>query len=169
MTETCLERKEPDPVKMANIAARKETVRTTNNRSRNQHLAIGRRQQLKNRTQGDCGFLQKLAAACGWLTRCTIPASRKGHGHQGPGRDNVARRALKGRTLEKGRRALPKRNSGIRDRGLRWELHLGSKETFYEALRQNIGLEVAKRAVEFFIGLWKISVKTLWRSWPPPK
>jgi hypothetical protein len=34
-----------------------------------QHLAVGRRHQLKKRTQGDSGSWQKLAAAQGRLTR----------------------------------------------------------------------------------------------------
>jgi hypothetical protein len=36
-----------------------------------------------------------------------------------------------------------------------------ARGVFYETLRQIIGLEVAKRAVEFSIGLRKMSVKTL--------
>jgi hypothetical protein len=55
------------------------------------------------------------------------------------------------------------------DQGLRQKLHLGSKEIFYETLEQLIGLEVVKRAVGSSIGLWKMSVKTLWRSQSPPK
>jgi hypothetical protein len=39
-------------------------------------------------------------------------------------------------------------NNGIRDRGLKQQLRLGSKEIFYEALGQNIELETAKREFE---------------------
>jgi hypothetical protein len=60
--------------------------------------------------------------------------------------------------LEKTHQTRPKCNNGIRDRGLRRELHLGSKETFYEALGQIIGVEVAKGAVEFSTGLRKMTV-----------
>jgi hypothetical protein len=178
MTEICLERMEPAPVEMANIAVHhvdsnreehKETVGATDDQSGDWHLAIGRHRQPKKWTQGKGGFQQKLAAARGQLTRSSVSASRKGHGCQGPGRDRVARRAPKGWTLKKRCQARPKRNKGIRDLGLRRELHLGSKETFYEALGQIIGLEVTKQAVEFSFGLQKMSVKTLWRSWPPPK
>jgi hypothetical protein len=42
--------------------------------------------------------------------------------------------------FEKRRRARSKCNNGIRDRGLRRELRLGRKETFYEGLGQIIGL-----------------------------
>jgi hypothetical protein len=51
----------------------------------------------------------------------------------------------------------------------REQLHLESKETFYEALGQIIGLEVVKQAVEFSVGLQKMCVKTSWRSQQPPK
>jgi hypothetical protein len=36
---------------------------------------------------------------------------------------------------------------------------MGSKETFYEAHKQIIGLEVVKQAVESSIRLWKMSVR----------
>jgi hypothetical protein len=75
----------------------------------------------------------------------------------------------KGQTLRKRCWAQPKCNNDIRDQGLRQQLCLGSNKTFYEALGQIIGLEVMKQAVEFAIGLQKMSVKTLWRSQPPPK
>jgi hypothetical protein len=41
----------------------------------------------------------------------------------------------------------PECNNGIRNRGLKEQLHLGSKETFYEALGQTIGLEIMKCTV----------------------
>lgn len=47
------------------------------------HLAIGCCWWLKKWTQGDGGSGQKLAAACGWLTRCAIPACCKGRSHKG--------------------------------------------------------------------------------------
>jgi hypothetical protein len=45
----------------------------------------------------------------------------------------------------------------------------GKQGDIYEGLGQMIGLEVAKRAVEFSIGLLKMSDRTLWRSRTPPK
>jgi hypothetical protein len=121
----------------SNIATREEALGTTDDRSGDRHLAVRRRRQPKERTEGDGGSRQKFAAA---------PAPRKGHCRQGPGRDNVVRGTPKGRNFEMRHRAQPKRNSGIRDRVLRREPRLGSKE----ALGQIIGLEVAERAVEFF-------------------
>jgi hypothetical protein len=98
---------------------------------------------------------------------CTV--LRKVRGHQGPGKDDDILGTPKGWTFKKRRRARPKRNSAIRERGLRLELCLQSRETFYEAFGQIIGLVVVKRAVESSIRLRKMSVKTLWRSWAPPK
>jgi hypothetical protein len=94
--------------------------------------------------------------------RCRNPLKRRT-------KDDVVRRTPKGRALEESRLARSKQNSGIRYRGLRRELSLGSKKTFYEALRQTLGLEVVKRTVGYSIGLWEVGDWTLWRSRPPPK
>jgi hypothetical protein len=53
------------------------------------HLAVGHRSQLKYRIQGRGGSRKKLAAARGRLTRRAVPARRKGHGRQAPGKDIV--------------------------------------------------------------------------------
>jgi hypothetical protein len=109
-----------------------------------------------------------MAAARKRMTRCAVPASCKVHGRHRPGKNGVVRETPKGQTFEKRRRKRPKCNTVIRDRDLRWELPLRSKETFYETLGQIIGLEVVKRTVEFSVGLWKMNVKTLWMSRPHP-
>jgi hypothetical protein len=85
-----------------------------------------------------------------------VPAWRKGHNRQGQGKDDVVRGTPKERTFEKRRQARPKRNNGIRDLGVRRELHLGSKETFYETLGQTHELDVVKRAIEISIGMRKV-------------
>jgi hypothetical protein len=145
-----------------------ETVGTLKDRYRDQHLAIGRRRQLKKRTQGDGGSLQKLAAARGRLTRRAIPAPHKGR-HQGPVRDSVARGANNGRTLEMRRRKVPECNSEMKDLGARRQMRLGSEGAFNKTVRQTLGQEVAKRSVEFFIAQQEVSHLTLWRGRPPPK
>jgi hypothetical protein len=53
--------------------------------------ALGPRRQPKKWTQSDGGSWKNSAIARSPLTCCAIPASRKEHSHQGPGRDNVAR------------------------------------------------------------------------------
>jgi hypothetical protein len=60
-------------------------------------------------------------------------------------------------------------NNGIRNQGLKQQLCLGSKEIFYAVLRQTTGLEFTNRIARSSIRIPKTSVKTLWRSWPPPK
>jgi hypothetical protein len=102
------------------------------------------------------------------MTRRAIPAPRKGHGRQGPDKDDDVRGTRKGRAAERIRQTQLKLN-GIRDRGLKQQLRLGSKEKFYKALGQITGLEVAKKAVESTVRLQKMNAKTLWRSQPPPK
>jgi hypothetical protein len=71
--------------------------------------------------------------------------------------------------FEKRRWAQPKRNNGIKNRGLRRELRLRSKEIFYEALGQIIGPEVVKRVLESSVKLQKLGDWTLRMSRPPPK
>jgi hypothetical protein len=61
-----------------------------------QHLAKGHGQHPKKQIQGNGGSWKKLAAACRWMTCCTISAWHEGHGCQRPGRDSVARGAPEG-------------------------------------------------------------------------
>jgi hypothetical protein len=63
-----------------------------------QHLAVKRRQP-KKWTQGDGGSRKKLATTHRQMTRHAILMPCKGHGHQGSGRNNVARGAPTGRML----------------------------------------------------------------------
>jgi hypothetical protein len=83
------------------------------------HLAVGRRRQLKSRTQDSDGSRKKLVAARRRTTRPAGAVPRKGHGCQVPGRDSVARGTSTGRTFGKRRRAQPESSSGIRDRDLK--------------------------------------------------
>jgi hypothetical protein len=63
----------------------------------------------------------------------------------------------------------PATGNGLRGRRRSYELILENKEMFHEALGQTIGLEVVKYAVGSSVRIRKTSVKTLWRSRPPPK
>jgi hypothetical protein len=58
---------------------------------KDQHLAVRCHGQLKKWTKGSGWTWKMLAAACREMTCPAIPAWSKGHGHQGPCRDNVAR------------------------------------------------------------------------------
>jgi hypothetical protein len=61
----------------------------------------------------------------------------------------------------------PKFNNGIRHRGLKQQLRLGSKGNVNEALKQTMGLEV-KLGVGTSVRFPKMSVKTLWKCLSPP-
>jgi hypothetical protein len=105
------------------------------------------------------------------MTRRAAAARRKGRDLTGPTveqrrRKNVPRGTSKGLTLER-RQARPEFNNGIRNQGLRKELRLGSKATFYEVLGQTTGLESVKQTVGTSIRLRKMCIRTLWRGRPP--
>jgi hypothetical protein len=74
---------------------------------------------------------------------CTVPAPHKRHGHQGAGRDIVICEPLEDRLSRRG--IGHDLNATVaQGTGLRRELRLASKETFYKALRQIVGLEIVK-------------------------
>jgi hypothetical protein len=64
-------------------------------------------------------------------------------------------------TVQKRRRKGPECKSGIKGRGLKQQLRLGSERTFNKTIRQTLGLAVVKRAVEISIRWRKVSVWTL--------
>jgi hypothetical protein len=97
-TGACLESKEPTSDEIESIAVHEnvpkeeaavESFGALKERYGDRHPAVGRRRQPKKRTQDDGGSRQKLAAARGRLTRRAVRAPRKGHGRQGPGKDNI--------------------------------------------------------------------------------
>jgi hypothetical protein len=59
--------------------------------------------------------------------------------------------------------------NSVGDQSLKQQLRLGSKRNVNEPLRQTIVLEVIKLTARSSVKVPKMSVKTLWRSWPPPK
>jgi hypothetical protein len=93
--------KQQRTLKSPNEEAAVETIRTLKDQYEDQHLAIGCLQQPTKLTQGDGGSRKKLAAACRRMTCHAIPAPRKGHGHQGPGKNDVVCETPKVRTFEK--------------------------------------------------------------------
>jgi hypothetical protein len=133
-----------------------KTVRALKKQYGDRHLAVGRRRQLKKRTQGDGGSRKKLAAACRGMTCRAIPALRKGR-HQGPGRDNVARGAPKGQTLYRRRRTHQEGSNGIRDEGLKKQLRLGSEKTSCRIFGMAFVLEIVKQRVEPSVRIRKMS------------
>jgi L-fucose isomerase-like protein len=61
-----------------------ETFGALKDRYGDRHLAVGSRQQLKKRTQGNGGSRKKLVARRRMTSRAGT-ARHKGHGRQGPG------------------------------------------------------------------------------------
>jgi hypothetical protein len=100
------------------------------------NLAVGRRQNPKERTQDNGGSRKNLALAYRGTIRRTGVARRKGHGRQEQDQNDEVQLTLKGRTLRMRRREQQKCNNGIRDRGLKQQLYLGSKRSFNETARQ---------------------------------
>jgi hypothetical protein len=65
----------------------------------------------------------------------------------------------KGQTFEKRCQVQPECNNGIRDRGLKEQLHLGSKRAFNKTIRQTLALEVVKLAARSSIMTPNMSVE----------
>jgi hypothetical protein len=87
--EACLESKEPTPMEVNVVAevpkeeVEVETIGALEDRYGDQHLAVGRRRQLKRWTQGNGGSRKKLVTTCIRMTHHALPAWRKGHSHKG--------------------------------------------------------------------------------------
>jgi hypothetical protein len=167
-----------------------QSVVALKKRHGDRNLAVGCRRKPKKRTQGNGGSRKKFAATGRGMNRRVIPARRKGHGHQGPGRDNVARGAPGGRTLKRRRRTRQKGSdrigdrdvkeqlrlrkerttgNGIRGRRKRQQLRLESTGNFNDTFRETLGLDIAKRIDGTSIRLRKMSDWTLRKGRPPPK
>jgi hypothetical protein len=147
-----------------------ETIGALEDQCGDRHLDVGHHRQPLNWPQGVFGSRPMLAGAGGRLTpppprhSCTSQRTRS----SGTSKDNV-HGIPKGRTLERRHWAPPKSNNDTRVWHLNWELHLESKETFYEALGQIIRLEIKMRAFKISIRLRKMSANISWRSQSPPK
>jgi hypothetical protein len=108
--EACLTSKEltsleAEHEEVPKVEAAVETIRALKKQHGDQHLAVRHCGQPKKWRQSSGASWKKLAAACRGMTRRAILAQCKGHGHQGQGQNNVARRAPKGWTFGKKHRA----------------------------------------------------------------
>jgi hypothetical protein len=126
-------------------AAAVETFGAPKERFGDRHSAVRRRGQPKKRTQGSGGYRKNLAVSCRRMTCRVIPTRRKGHCFQGQGKDKALRRTQKGHTFGKRSRAKPEGINGIRIKGLKELLRLGSKGNINKTFRETLGLENAKR------------------------
>jgi hypothetical protein len=180
----CLESKVPTSVEIESVAMYEEvpkeeatvkTARALKERYGNQHVALGHGLQLKKRAQGEPR--RKLATACRGVTCHARAACHKGRRHTGPTveqrhwknrtKDSVAVGTSKGRAFGKTHQAQPECNNGIRDRGQKELLCLGSKRTLNKTFRHTVKLKIGKQTVGTSIRLGKMSDWTLWRGRPP--
>jgi hypothetical protein len=104
-------------------------VRALNKWYLGQNLAAERHQKLKERTRGNCGSRKKLAATHRRMTCCAGVARRKGHGHQGHGRNNAARVAPKGQM----------RGDCGRVRNAKVELRTETQDSSYSSVAESSG------------------------------
>jgi hypothetical protein len=99
-TEAYKEKMEANPNEMQSLAECQEVAKeeaavkvigALKDRYRGRHVAVGSRRWMKKWTQGAGSSRKRLAA----MTLPAIPASRKGRGRQGPGKNNVVGRNRK--------------------------------------------------------------------------
>jgi hypothetical protein len=104
-TEACLEKAEANPEEKEAIAEQQEVpneeaaveiIGALEDRCRDRCVAVRRQEQPKKWTQGDGGSWWKCAAVHRQVAHHAIPSPHKGHCHQGPDGDSVARGAPKG-------------------------------------------------------------------------
>jgi hypothetical protein len=138
-----------------------ETSRAPNKRHGDRNLTEGQSGKPKERTQGKSGCRKKLATARRRMTRRAGVARCKGHCRQGQGKDSVVRGVPKGRTLGRRHQPKPECKNGIGNRGLRQQLHLGSKRAFNKIVRKSFGLEFVKRIVGSSVRMREVGDWTL--------
>jgi hypothetical protein len=108
MVDACLDKVKANPEKMkAGLEEMKvvaehqevpkeeaavETTRALEGRYGDWHLAAGRRCQQNKWTKSDGGSQKKLVTAHRQMMCHAVPAPRKGHGRQGPAKDDAVQR-----------------------------------------------------------------------------
>jgi hypothetical protein len=147
-----------EPQEVPEETTEQETIRATEDRSRNLRLAVGCRGRLKTRTKRDGRSRQECAATIGRLTRRFVPALRKGGFCRGPGM-KCRRSGLKGQS-----KAFRNRKRVMIGKG-----HLERRKDLYDAVEPTLGLEIAKRVVGTSVRLREPGDWLLWKCWPPPK
>jgi hypothetical protein len=146
-----------EPQEVPEGATDEETIGTTEDRSRDLHLAMGCRRQLKTRTKHSGGSRQECAAAVGLPTHCTVPAMRKGHVRRGPGKK--CHSGIWGQNKVS--------RNGKSRRIVKWDRHLEGNRTHREVVRQSLRLEIAKLLVKSSIPLREPGGRVTVEMWAP--
>jgi hypothetical protein len=81
-----------------------ENIGSSAARFGDQRLVVRRRRGAKKRAQDSVGSRQKSSVARKRVIRRAVSAVRKGHMRKGPGKNNVARGASRGKMLDKKQR-----------------------------------------------------------------
>jgi hypothetical protein len=143
-----------------------ENIGSSEDRCKDQRLAVRRRRGAKKRSQDSVGSRQKVSAARKRVIRRAIPAVRKGNIRKGPGKDGSARGAPKGRRLQKTHRIIPECNNGIRNRGPKDQLRLRMKRTSDRIIRRT---SEQTSLFDLFIAIQEVNENIFWMFRPPPK
>jgi hypothetical protein len=143
-----------------------ENIGSSEDRYGEQRLAVRRRRGAKKRSQDSVGSRQKVSAARKRCIRRAIPAVRKGNICKGPGKDDSARGAPKGRRLQKTHWINLECNIGIRNRDPKDQLCLRMKRTSDRIIRRKNELT---SLFDLFIAIREVNENTFWKVRPPPK
>jgi hypothetical protein len=141
-TEAAVERQEllKEEINVDNIGSSVD-------RCEDRRLVLRRRRVVKKRIQDSVRSRQKLSAARKRVIRRAFPAVRKGNIRKGPGRNNVARGASKGKMLGKRQRNNCDCENGRFGRDFKYQLCLRMRRTCSRNYRMPMQLEVENRIV----------------------
>jgi hypothetical protein len=140
-----------------------ENIGSSEDRSGYQRLALRRRRGAKNWTQDSVGSRQKVSAARKRVIRRAIPAVRKGNIRKGPGKNNAAKGASRGKMLVKRQHNSWECEDGRLDRDLKKRLSLRMRRTSGRNFKKPIQLEKKKRIFGSTNGLRKANKWTFWK------
>jgi hypothetical protein len=139
-----------------------DNIGSSENRCKDQRLAVRRRRGAKKRTRDSVGSLQKLSAARKRVILRAVPAVRKGQMRKGPGKNRTSRGAPEGWRLKNILQRGQECNVSIRNRGLKDHLCLQMRTTYNRIIRKTRKLT---SLFDLLIATREINEKV----WPPPK
>jgi hypothetical protein len=163
-TEAAVERQEPfkEEINVDNIVSSEDQCE-------DQRFVLRRRRGAKKRTQDSVGSRQKVSAARKRVIRRAIPAVRKGNIRKGPGKNNAAKGASRGKMLVKRQQNSRECEDGRLGRDLKKRLRLRMRRTSGTNCRNPTKLEMANLIFGSTIELQGVNDWTFWKVRPPPK
>jgi hypothetical protein len=146
-----------------------DDIGSSEDRCEEQRLVVRRRRGAKKRTQDSVGSRQKSSAARKRVIRRPHSAVRKGHIRKGPGKNNVARGASRGKLLDNRQRNNSECEDGRLGRDLKKRLSLRMRRTSDRCYRKPMKLEMANLIFGSTTGVQDVTYWTFWKVRPPPK